>query len=159
MLVADNEQYCELHNQKLVSGNVPVLYGLFRYDNDFLSARVQLFPKSKFLVLGGCVISPDAEFFHQVNYCSVCRENHIEWAKNNNSNAGLAPSEQEHSEYIARRVASMGIPASVPSEVMEYVKSGKISKAIKILKLANPDSDFANLKGYVDMLKKKASIS
>ena len=151
MFVEDTDQLCKLHKTELVEGRVPVLYGLIRYSNEYRDARDSQFPKSIFLVLGGCVVGNI--FFHNVRYCPKCRENHIAWASDNDSKEGLAPTEEEHEKYIEYLAARSGIPRNIPDSVHRHVDSGEIAKAIKELKESNPGCSFANLKGFVETLR------
>jgi hypothetical protein len=86
----------------------------------------------------------------------VCWEKQIGWAKDNNSKTDLAPSEQEHKEYISYLARRSGIPANAPREVLDCIKKGRIAVAVKILKREYPDLNFANLKGFVDMIISKS---
>lgn len=88
MLIEDTAEVCEIHNSSLVEGRVPVLYGLIRYSDKYIEARKAQFPRSRFLVLGGCAVG-DA-FFHNIRYCAECRESHMAWAIENGTKEGLS---------------------------------------------------------------------
>lgn len=154
MLIEDTDRLCEVHKTDLVAGQVPILYGLIRYGDVFREQHSAYFPNSKFLVFGGCMVGD--EYFYTAWYCPACRERHKTWASENNCNDGLAPTEDEHNEYIAYVARRMGVPKSIPDEVHEFVASGKIAKAIKLLKEKNPNHEFSLLRGFVNMLVKKS---
>lgn len=151
MFIEDNAQVCEIHNFSLIEGRVPVHYGLIRYSDKYREAREAQFPNSKFLVLGGCVVGNI--FFHNIRYCSKCRESHIEWAVKNESKEGLAPTEEEHEKYIEHLAAICGIPRNIPESVHRLIESGETAKVIKALKESNPNCSFATLKAFIETLK------
>ncbi len=153
MLLEDIDQYCPVHKIELIQGQVPILYGLIRYSDLFREQQSKYFPKSKFLVFGGCVTGE--EYFHNVKYCQKCREAHRAWAKESGRNDGLAPTEEEDKEYIAYLAKRIDVPDNTLDKVYEFAKVGKVAKAIKLLKEENPDHEFGLLKGFVNMLKQK----
>lgn len=153
MLLEDTDTYCSVHSLELIQGRVPILYGLIRYSDEFRAQHLKHFPNSKFLVFGGCVVGH--EFFHNMKYCQKCREAHLAWSKTTGCTDGLAPTEDEHEEYIAYISRRMGVPGNIPNQVYELVNSGKIARAIKLLKKENPGHEFSKLKGFVKMLGQK----
>lgn len=114
MLIEDTAEVCEIHNSSLVEGRVSVLYGLIQYSGKYIEARKAQFPRSRFLVLGGCVLGN--VFFHNIRYCVECRESHRAWAIENGTKEGLSPAEEEHEKYIKTLAARIGIRKVYPSQ-------------------------------------------
>ncbi len=153
MLLEDKGTYCTVHEVELIRGRVPIIYGLIKYSNEFRAQHLKSFPNSKFLVFGGCVVGD--EFFHYMSYCPKCRDAHLAWSKATGCNDGLAPTEDEHEGYITYISRRMGVPGNIPNQVYELVNSGRIARAIKLLKKENPSHEFSKLMGFVKMLEQK----
>jgi len=74
--------FCERHHLRLVEGRVRLHFGEPFLSDEYLDARINLFPNSKLILFGGCsppVIDEqtgetDIETEATVQYCPRCRE-------------------------------------------------------------------------------------
>ena len=84
-------EICELHDCKLVEGKINLHFGYPSLSDEYLNARINLFPNSKLILYGGCsppVIDEetgesDIETETTVLYCVKCRAIEEEWSKTN----------------------------------------------------------------------------
>jgi hypothetical protein len=70
---------CGAHRGRLVSGEVPVRYGLIRFSAALSAARRREFRNARSFVLGGCLVHPDNPKTQSVRYCPDCREAEAAW--------------------------------------------------------------------------------
>jgi len=78
---------CELHHLRLVEGRIQLHFGEPSLSDEYLDARINLFPNSKLILFGGC--SPpiideqtgetDIETKATVHYCPRCRKIEEAW--------------------------------------------------------------------------------
>ncbi|WP_027710305.1 hypothetical protein [Zooshikella ganghwensis] len=152
-------EFCKLHDIELIEAEAPVIYGLFRYDNDYLSALRSQFPNSNYVVLGGCILDFNAIFYCRIMYCTKCREAHLLWTKLHNSQNGLAPSDEQHKAYIESLKRKIGYPAIIPPKALGLIENGQLNQAIKLLKVKNPKSSFSSIKAFVMAQHSKLSAN
>ena len=74
----EQEKTCEVHGRLLQPMDVPVLYGLVRYDAALREAIRTLFPHANRHVLGGCFFGAIGDNA-QTLVCTECREAEFAW--------------------------------------------------------------------------------
>ena len=78
------KKLCEVHNTALELTQVPVSYGLPRFDKPLVEARMTLFPNSRMSVNGGCTFDSDSSSTAEEYVCRECRQAESQWRKENN---------------------------------------------------------------------------
>ncbi len=85
----EGSEICELHNCKLVKGQVELRFGLPDLSHEYIDASTKLFPNSKLVIYGGGSLpvideetgEPDIPTVAEVKYCKKCREIEEDWLK------------------------------------------------------------------------------
>ena len=77
-MIMDTTKICELHNQRLEVGEVPIEYGLIALLPEYVEAMERLFPNSRSSVFGGCCVDLD-KLSEETTFCSACRAAEREW--------------------------------------------------------------------------------
>ena len=72
---------CELHNEWMKIGDIPIVYGLLMRDEASQKAEKQIFPNANTSTAGGCVSSPDSPKEEKTLYCETCRHSQKAWLK------------------------------------------------------------------------------
>ena len=70
---------CEMHDEWMMVADIPISYGLPRFDENYMKAEKQLFPNANLRRLGGCVVSENSPRTTKGLYCESCRKAEAEW--------------------------------------------------------------------------------
>src|SRR4030042_1112885 len=71
--------HCQLHNEPLLEGFVPIIYGLPVFDPEFWDVKQSNFPNSYSSWGGGCIV--EELKYALVRYCPKCREAEEAWKR------------------------------------------------------------------------------
>jgi hypothetical protein len=74
-----SEKWCTVHRQRLQSDEVPIVYGLMRFEPEYRKLVRRSFPRAHFVTYGGCRINTEVQT-RDVSFCPACREAYTEWA-------------------------------------------------------------------------------
>jgi len=84
LIARNRHDHCELHGDRLVPDEVPVLYGLGAGGGIPYEVSSQLFPNAHLHALGGCIVGPDSPTHAKVRACSSCRRARRTWVLEHN---------------------------------------------------------------------------
>ena len=82
--VSSAEENCPVHGDRLLNGEVRVVYGYLprEFSSEYRRAKHDLFPCANTYSWGGCDYEADADpESKQVLYCPDCRKAHETWSK------------------------------------------------------------------------------
>ncbi|MDQ1921333.1 hypothetical protein [Massilia pseudoviolaceinigra] len=156
MLLEDTDTHCPVHGDPLNDGVVMISYGLFRYSEAFTKAHRHLFPKSKFMVQGGCGVKD--EIIYRMHYCNACRRAHLLWAVENKSDAGLPHLADEFERVLRLRFGMETSVTNVPPAVHDLMHAHKLVDALKLLQRANPGVEIPELRAHMRYLSRGAEL-
>ena len=88
---ADQYGRCDVHNEWLKLGTVPVTYGLEISNDNYVKAQAKSFPRANTTLSGGCVVHPGRRTKSMTLYCESCRWAEAKWSKKNTLQQGSAP--------------------------------------------------------------------
>ncbi|ATQ73743.1 hypothetical protein CR152_03880 [Massilia violaceinigra] len=156
MLLEDLDTHCPVHGNPLNDGVVMISYGLFRYSEAFNKAHRYLFPKSKFMVRGGCAVND--EIIYHMRYCNACRRAHLLWAAENKSNEGLPHLADEFERILHLRFGMENSVTNVPPDVHDLMHAHNLVDALKLLQRANPGVEIPELRAHMRYLSRGAEL-
>lgn len=155
MLTEDHDTHCPLHGTPLQDEAVPIVYGLIRQPDAYRQAQTAQFPKSCFIVLGGCLVQ-DLQW-HKIMYCPDCRLRHIAWCAEQGCDSGLPLSDAQIRRNIRWGLGGGALPADLAREFDGLLAAFKATTAAKTFKLMHPDIDTERVFKYLCYWRSKTT--